>query len=164
MTAASSPQLKICPECGADCGGTAQSCWMCQANLANVETIVAAEEVANQAVRAVRRPPNAVSEAFFATSTILLVIAALVVGIGLMINEPGLGIVFAIVASPALIATVVRTRFRQATTGTVSWAERFATLIVSGALTIGILSMLGVACFVAFLAYCIVTNSGPNFH
>ena len=148
-------ESKFCPECGADCAVDAARCWMCQAQLSGAETVVTAEIVAP------RR--QGVSEGFFAVATFLLVGIALLIGIGLAMDEIGVAIVYALFAAPAIIATVVRVQYRKQKIGHVSWAERFVTLIVSASIVFAVLALLAVAAVGALVVYCMV--SGPqSFH
>jgi hypothetical protein len=71
-------------------------------------------------------------------------------------------VAYAIVAAPALIATLVRVQYRKARVGHVSWAERFVTLIVSASIVFGILVLLCVACVAALFVYCMIDP--PSFH
>jgi hypothetical protein len=128
---------------------------MCHAELGNVETIVDAEVVQ---VR-----PGGASEAFFAVATLLLVGIAVLIGVGLAIEEMGMAIVYAIVAAPAVIATLVRVQYRKRQVGQVSWAEWFVTLVVSASIVIAVLVLLVVASIAALILYCFAAGP-PSFH
>ncbi|MGE0757804.1 MAG: hypothetical protein AB7F89_09885 [Pirellulaceae bacterium] len=147
-------ESKICPDCQATCAPDAPRCWMCQADLAQVDTIVTAELVAP--------PRGGVSETVFAGATLLLVGLAALLGIGIAIDEPGAAVVYALVAAPALLATVIRVQIRKSKVGHVSWAERFVTLLVSASVVVAILVMLVVASVVALFIYCLIDP--PSFH
>ena len=153
MTTHGMSQLKVCPECGADSPARAARCWMCGGDIQQVEPIVQAELATAKPVG--RRPANPVSETFFAISTCLVVGLVLLVGLGLAVDEPGMAMFYAIIVSPALLATLVRSIQKQATHGHVTWGERFATLIISGALTLSLLPVLCLSACPALLISCL---------
>jgi hypothetical protein len=90
-----------CPECGAQCGPTAQRCWMCNASLSSDM---------KRPSRPRARPSEADKE--FArekprtdsTTEVLLLLAALIIGAGLWVASPGYAILFVLVVVPALLA------------------------------------------------------------
>lgn len=164
MNDSTNPLLKICPECGADCVASAPRCWMCGGDLSRAETIYQAQAVTASMRGAGNAGAMPVSEWFFAISTCLLLGVVLLVGLGLAVDEPGTAILYAIVVSPALLATLIRTQLKRASHGRVSWAEKFATLMISGALTVSIVTVLCVAACVALFVYCLTVDGAMNFH
>lgn len=147
-------EWKICPECGADCARDAPYCWMCRADLSHMTPVVTAELVAPA--------PGRASEIIFAFVTVLLVGLACLIGLELLIDKPGLAILYAIIAVPPIVATLVRIQNRQQQVGRISWGESFVTLLVSTVVTIGAIFLMALAAVVALGLFCAAIFS-PSF-
>ncbi|MFV1965194.1 MAG: hypothetical protein ACC628_07195 [Pirellulaceae bacterium] len=148
--------FKICPECGADGVPSARRCWMCDADLSREPEIVLAEFVDTT-------PDYAPAESFFAVATLFVLSAVMLIGIGLGAQAPGLAVVYVVLVLPALIGSWVRIKRREARVGHTSWSERFVTLAMSGAITLGVLGLLFAALLVALFAFCIVAVTQGSF-
>ena len=148
--------LRTCPHCGAECDAARPRCWLCQGVVTGGTEIVDAEVVAEP-------PPYAPSDAFFAVVSAVLAAVILLVGLGAALTQPGMAIMLAVIVVPALAATVIRTQRKQARQGYVSWGERLATFVVSAALAVGILSLLGVAAVIALIAFCFYAMATGQF-
>ena len=129
---------------------------MCYSDLGRQPEIVLAEVVAEP-------PRQSLSEWFFAILTILAIGFVIVVGIGVALQEPIQGLVFAVIVAVPLAAVAVQLQNKKAKQGGISWAERFATLMLTAAVTMGILGGLAVAGVVALIAVCFVALSSGGF-
>src|SRR4029453_13670844 len=90
----SDPQ-RICPDCGAYGPVDAPRCWLCNA-ASSPQT-----PGPTSAPRAVLGPGQ------YSLESLLLVITLVAVFLGLMVKEPGLAIIAAIVVAPALVHVLV---------------------------------------------------------
>lgn len=154
--------VRICPECGADNLAFATSCWMCYRDIRNETPIIEAVAVDSSPKAAVaQRPSYAPGEWFFRIATFLVLVLLVLVGIGLATEEVGLVIVYALLVTPPLLGALFRIR-RRAKQGHVSWGEKFATLLMSGAIMIGILGVLWIAALGALVAFCFVAIATGN--
>jgi hypothetical protein len=78
------------------------------------------------------------------------VAAVLVAGIGLTMEEPGLGIFFFIVAVPIVIRTFVAVSRKETVGRRLTALEKVGVFFTS----VGVVAVAGVAAFVAFVAVC----------
>ena len=146
-------EVKICGECGAACPLTAHQCWMCQADVRAEPAVVLAEALP-------QRPSYAPAEWFFAAASLLVVLVLILVGIGVGMQSPGLLVVYVVLVIPPLVGAVVRVKRREAQLGSVSWAEKFVTLVVSGSIMIGVLGLVAAALGVALFVMCFAAMAG----
>lgn len=166
-----SAMFVTCPECGAQCSGSSTVCWICQAPLSGSETAGRESStstfVANRDLsRAASRPSNASATAVEggdAVALVVLFVAVIAVGAGLALESPGLVIPFAIVATPAALLTMRKHSRRQASQGSVGWADVLADFLGAIATTIGVLILLVVVLFIALAAFCFVMISSGSF-
>ena len=148
-----------CPHCGAQNQTAGRRCWMCRQEFN--DAIITAKVIAPPPAL---RPPKFVPQTFsFSLASVFAIITLVAVGLGLAQIEPGLGILFAIVCSPALVVTFVRTRLEQRTKGRqVGWGERVLTFIISSAAVFGVLVTMQIAMVIALLAICLLILAGAS--
>jgi len=104
--------LRKCAECGAQCGPTAQRCWMCNAALPEGTTETAASlpraPTWDREGPGLRRESPADRTASTALDAkFVLVGALLIIGTGIWTLAPGLAILYTIVVIPAVLAMLV---------------------------------------------------------
>jgi hypothetical protein len=158
-----------CPECGAECSFVARKCWMCGASLvakgaggaAVGENIFVARRGASES-----RPPQyrEMQASVDNASLAFMALALVIVGCGIAREAPGLGIVYAIVMLPAMLATVVKRSRRIQSHRSAGWGDTIADLFSGIAIGIGILVALPVVAIIAVLIFCAVTASSQSFH
>ena len=147
-----------CPHCGADCFAAAQRCWLCYTDFGKSPEIVTAEVVAEP-------PRQSISEWLFAILTLLAIGMVIVVGIGVAMQEWQTGVVYLVLVSIPLAACAVRIQVKKSRQGSMTWAERFSTLMVTTLVAMGILGGLAVAAAVAFFVWCFAALGGNmNIH
>lgn len=101
-------QSRKCPECDAENSPLAGCCWLCGASFAAKATEASAEP---------QPPGEAPTSTTFSLSTLFLVMTLAAVAAGAFAAAPGLGIVFLVVATPALVRTMVVTTRQQTASG-----------------------------------------------
>ena len=152
MNVGSGKVFRVCNECGAK--GSDPNCWICYTKLSDTNSVIVAELAGDDRARSLA-PRNSLSEHFFRIATFILLLLILLVGIGLTAEELGVGITYAIVVFPALLGTTLRLLSRRSKGDTVTWAQRFFTLLASGFIVFGILSLLITAATIALFAVCL---------
>jgi hypothetical protein len=120
---------------------------MCQADVAKATSIVLAEAV-------VASPSHLPGERFFAGATILLLALLALVGIGIGVQEPGAGILYGILVLPPVVGTVLRIQYRKGRGDRITWADRFGTLALSGAIMVGLVGLIAFVGFIALFIMC----------
>jgi hypothetical protein len=148
-------QKRVCPHCGAGADGIWTSCWMCGLDLP--------EEMPAGA-------PRRSGESAFPPGVVAFVPWLLAGLVGLMLlglcidGNWGAAIGFLLLLTPAGVYTFVKSRSRQGTDAPMSGASKFATFLVSLAVTVGCVFAVGLAAFIALFVICIVSLSNANFH
>ena len=136
-----------CRQCGfhAETGAWGQEyCWLCTARL---------ESPAQAGLLA---PPTAQRQAgrTFGLSTLMVMVALCAVFFGVFRESPGLGILLAIVLTPALGATFVKVMKREARGRPMTVLEKFGTFAASAGIVVGTIVVLCVAAVVLLRAIC----------
>ena len=161
MSSSDFESVRICPDCGADNAAAALRCWMCYLDIRDEHPVVEAQLATPSTAAPVNKPPPfALSELFFRLATVCVLVMLVLVGIGVATEEAGLGIVYVIMVTPPLLGTLLRVRKRRSKVGNVTWSEKFMTLMVSGAIMLGVIGLLWIAAIVALLAFCFVALAG----
>lgn len=141
---------KVCPECGAENISIGKSCWMCHRDLHGVTVTYRAEQ-GTSSVRPAFAPP----ESF----TVLVAVASglLVLMVGYGVATTGLAslIPFAIIAVPALLATLIRVGRKHSRGEEVGLVEMIGTFLLSGVAALGLIVSLGVAAIAGLFIYCL---------
>jgi hypothetical protein len=148
---------KVCPDCGAENITLAVKCWMCHRDLKDVRTVMRPDHV--QSGKAAHRDlpvlaPSSSSTALVVGATVLLV---LLVGWGVVTAGPGALIPYAIIAVPALLATMIRVGRKSARGEKVGVVESIGTFLLSGVAVLGLLFMIGVTVVVGLFIYCLAS-------
>jgi hypothetical protein len=132
----------VCPQCGAKRITSAmQPCWLCGAILPKLDSPLAAGPVRG-------REDN---PAFIVIGVLLILVM-----VGLAVEAPGLLVVLALAATPALIRSMVVARRAKAAGQPLSGAEKVGGFL--GAL--GSVFLIGAAAWVAFYATCFAVCLG----
>jgi hypothetical protein len=143
--------IRLCPHCRAENPLDNQSCWLCHAPLAGAPEVVLAE---------LAKKPSAdpLTKNF---QTLLLAgcgLVVLLVGLGLVKDDPGLLALYAIVVIPALIATGVHWLIAASRGKQASALGMFSTFIVSGfvtaAIVVVVIAAMIIAAVIALLQFC----------
>jgi hypothetical protein len=134
-----------CPECGAALAPDSRDCWLCHARQStpSLET--------KTAQRTALRPWQ------FSLQSLIVAITMTAVWLGLIVTEPGLGIVVTLLAAPALIRMLFPTHYQRASgtpttpseklmSGAVSTVAALAAVVAT--LTAGAMALVA-ACFVS---------------
>lgn len=155
----------VCPHCGAKVGAKWKTCWLCGQELpGETGPVFVASKTS-----AAPRPAAGASAISIISKVAGAGIAALLalVFIGLVANgEYGALIGLVILLLPPLAITFGKTLSRQSKGEEVAWIDRVGTFLMSLAITIGVVTALGVAAVVAFFVICIamISTGGMNFH
>jgi len=166
MSAAYDRLFQKCPECGAQCGPTAERCWMCNASLsaAKRDGGPPLEVPPPTHYRGFGQP--AAEDRADGTSRYLLVllVASLgIIGIGLWTQARGLTLLFLIVVVPALLGLLVSFD-RQKKTGESSALVDFLLEAVAGLVkTVAVIVLVLVAIVIAAGVFCFVLFSSSSF-
>jgi hypothetical protein len=142
-----------CRECGAMHFSPTSHCWLCSAPL-GPQVVVEAEIVSSPL--ATRPTYMTYTEPMFAVGTIGALILLVLIGIGCAVdNQIDTLVGFLIFTVPPLIGSLIYLLRRRTSGGSVTWMERFITLLASAAVTFGLfmllifalIAILFVACF-----------------
>jgi len=147
---------RVCPHCGAQYSAEAAKCWLCHADLSDVPIVVA------ELIAPPMSPAWQLSEVFFAVLSALTALLVVLIGIGVFIEEATMGLIYVILVLPPLTVTLARTYRKTRSGAGISWAERFATFVVSSVVMAGILGILAIAALACLIIMCFMNP--PNFH
>jgi hypothetical protein len=135
-----------CPDCGAAIRREDALCWLCHRSL-----LVEAEAVeAGSPFRPQAQPPRA-NPAQFSLETLMLVITLIAVCLGVIMAAPGLGILVAVVAAPALVRTLVAGYQERKAGRPMTLGEKLLTFLASTGVSLAVL----VTGWTAFAAACL---------
>ncbi|MBA2114937.1 hypothetical protein [Bremerella alba] len=147
MTRSDLPHV-LCPECGAENNSFANACWICRRPLYEGDEMVDAE-----LVMPVATPRQGYLGSLFGIwAFIFLALGAVIVGLGIYVDEPGILLPYLIVVMPLSIGVgVLLLKGNQSEN---PWlrgiAMSFSALIIS----IGALVMLGIALIISLIVFC----------
>lgn len=149
-----------CPDCGAEFLLSQSQCWLCsrKAPEATTENPYASPQLIHESKYRAGQ---------FSIATLMLVTTLVAVCLGVGMLAPGLGILLAIVATPALVRTVVADSRTKAAGWPFTMTKKIETFIVSlflaGAVGMaGVVAFMG-ACTVGLMASgAFVSSSGPS--
>lgn len=133
-----------CPECGRENAAASTQCWLCEARLEANPYALPADHVS-----------TADGRFSFSLATLLVVLTSASVLCGLFAIEPGLGIVAAVLLTPAMIRTALVMRKREAAGLSVGPAQKVLLLAGSFVTTAVILTVVGIASFGTFCGVCL---------
>lgn len=157
MSASYERVFQRCAECGAQCGPTAQRCWMCDAPLSRETTPPKASGQTGPLWNSDRQSARS-GGPMGGTARLLLIAALAVIGVGLALRGIGLAILYLLVVIPALIAmslTAARQHPEQSTEAA-SLAEQLAILFGKFLMTVAILVLVLVGIVIAAGTFCFV--------
>lgn len=162
------PDLKTCPHCGA-ANNPSASCWLCGTDVEVITAELVAAEVNPYAAPA---PPEVAGDtSAYGIVVIALLVILIVVMSVLTTASPGLAIVIAIVALPALVRTAIDISRRQSSGQSVSAAETSLIFLASVAGVVAASAAAGATFLVACTAICFgvlaldggsLSNNGGN--
>jgi hypothetical protein len=142
-----SESMAECPDCGAMQSRVLVPCWLCGKPLGPEHLLLDAEVV---------EPPNTVAETIFGAITGLIIVLALMVGIGFIVDNPEGAVVYFLVVVPAVAITLIRATARSST-GDFSWGETLLTLILSTVGVFAALIGLAIALLLALFVICLAS-------
>jgi len=147
-----------CRECGAAIQPQDRQCWLCHRLLAvEAELVETGSPFVPQYA-----PPKWVNPAQFSLETLMLVITLIAVCLGMIMALPGVGILVAIVAAPALVRTLVA-GYQDRKAGTpMTLGEKLLTFAASTGVTLAVLVTGGTAFAAACFGSCFVAMSLEN--
>lgn len=134
----------VCPDCGAAVKPLDATCWLCRRSL-----VVEAEVVGSPA------RPRA-NPAQFSLETLMLVITLIAVCLGMIMALPGVGILVAIVAAPALVRTLVAGYQDRAAGTPMTLSEKLLTFAASTGVALAVLAAGSTAFAAACFGSCMV--------
>lgn len=121
-------------------------CWMCAETFPNDKALPVgpAEDVP-------------VEQNFvFGITSLMLVVTLAAVGFGLFRAMPGLGVLFLVVLTPALVRAQIVTRREQKLNAPLTKQQQFRAFFTSFATTMGVLALIGIGVVVALFGTCIL--------
>lgn len=160
----------ICPHCGGANAKTATRCWLCGGQLEGLDesqnesrdepkATAAVEPVVASEASSASGPQLLVSgAATFRLSSLMLTITALAVVLSVGVYAPGLGIVLAVIVTPAFVRTAVAGWQRRRLGVPMSTGEKMLAFLCSGLLV----ATIGLAGCCAFYLSCWVGFGGAN--
>ena len=152
------PQLPntTCPRCGASNPPHATQCWLC---VRSGTTNPYAPQLQSQSTASSPSAGSAFAQdrtqTVFTALLIGSVVLAIMIGIGIGAQEPGMLVPYFIVIGPSFMATGVRAMVSVGQREKPKASTLFLTLIWSGIFTFLALVLLAVAAFVALFVWCI---------
>lgn len=154
-----STPLQRCSECSADLAAEADRCWLCGADLSDDSKTVSTPA----AVESISPTANT-----FTLSSLFLLMTLVAVGAGVVAAAPGLGVLFVILATPALIRTVAITSKQKARGAATTPGQKIALFLSSIGLVllvlISLLTALYSACWTVWGAPALFSGPGsPKF-
>ncbi len=144
----SQPQLSasLCPDCGAAIRPDTAACWLCRRPLVITAELVEGGTPPKSAFVAANRA----NPALFSLETLMLVITLIAVCLGVIMAAPGLGVVVALVAGPALVRSLVA-GYQERQAGTpMTLGDKLLTFVASTGVSLAVL----VTGWTAFAAAC----------
>ncbi len=147
MTRSDLPHVS-CPECGAENNTFANACWICRRPLYGDDELVEAELVAPIG----RSRQDRMGRIIGVWAFIFLVFGAMVIGLGIYVDEPGILFPYLILVTPLCIGVGVL--MLKGNRSENPWLRAiaicFSTIIVS----VGAMVLLGIALIIALIAFC----------
>jgi hypothetical protein len=158
-------QHYTCSQCGALCDSARQRCWMCHADSSYFRSSQQDNPYRTQAMPYEPLMPglqplpaaafSSRYDGLFSALLIGCVVLALLVGLGMALQDPGALVGYAILVGPAFAVTGVRALWQIGETGKTQPGRLLVSLAVSFAVTIAVISLLAFAAIVLLFALCI---------
>jgi hypothetical protein len=161
MSASYERVFQKCAECGAQCGPTAERCWMCNAPLSRgtKRTSSPQGEVSAPAAERPPQPPTLGVHGSPKYLMVLLLFSLGVIGFGLWTRAQGLAILYLIVVAPALLAMFVSLDRQRQSGETSSFGDYLAAVLSTLLKTVAILILILIAIVIAAGVFCFVLVS-----
>lgn len=134
----------LCVDCGSTNDAGAKACWLCGQPLTPANSVVVPADA----------PAEAVVKEEFDTTSLMIVVTVIAVGVGLGATEPGLLIPYVIVSIPALVSTFKKTRKRAEENRPMRPAEKVLAFFVSTATVVAIIIGIQIAIVIAVALVC----------
>jgi hypothetical protein len=148
--------VAVCPDCGAGNPEPATACWLCDGPLS--------PGVVKPQPRQGLGPPPPSSSAL-RLSSLMVTIALIAVFLGVAREAPGLAILLAIVATPALLVTFSTAWRRRAAGFPMSTTEKTGTFLLTAVITVAvILGVLAIAAVAIVAAVLVICSGSCNLH
>jgi len=136
---------QYCPHCQTRIPAGKKTCWFCDVPVRNPDSVP-------------RRPPPRArreAETSLGVSSLVLLVALIVVCLGVVLQAAGIGIPMIAVLTPIGVFLGVRSLQRQAEVRAMPFLEQLWGIFASVlAVVIGVPVLLGLAAFVSFFAFC----------
>jgi hypothetical protein len=146
-----------CPQCGAIMAPAQAACWLCRAES---PLGPAAGTPIARAPRTEERPPSPTGRLQYDLSSLMLFMTLIAILSSIIGMNPGLGIVVAILAVPALVRTCVVASGGGARGQTLSPGGKVAVFLLTLAMIVTVIVATGAAFFFTCLATCALGASG----
>ncbi len=142
-----------CPRCGAALRDAEKPCWLCHApsNASATSPYQPPSIIISEAVADRYTTFDYVSMAILSLCAIL----AVLIGIGITLDDQGMLVPFLIVVSPAFLVTLGKGLHSWSQTGRPQPGKMLLTLLTAGVVTISVIALLIVAGIVMLFAICL---------
>jgi len=151
MTSLTPPSTPHCPECGAAHRLGAKSCWLCGAKF---PVSGPDQGVPTSPFAASQASSTEATAATFSLSSLFLVMTLAAVAAGVFAAAPGLGVLFLLVATPALVRTMIATSRQKARGIPSAPGEKVVAFLGSIGVVLLLILSVGVALFTACWTAC----------
>ena len=147
--------IRHCPACGANCEMGHKFCWLCSAPLGEVDSTQAKNPFAAREIPESSQPgATGVFDSVFLLLAGTCLALAVLVGVGLAIEEPGTLIPYLIIVGPAFAIPGVRALWRSGRGKPIKGGKLFVDMIFTFVMTLGIVAILILAAFGLLIAMC----------
>ncbi len=143
-------ELQLCQTCQAACGKGQAKCWLCGANPEQPNPYGSVPVSSGAAEPAAGQLHIEKYDSVFMVLLVVCTLLAILVGIGLAVEDQGALIGYLILVGPAFAVTGVRGLWQMGRYGRTSGKKLFLSMVLSFALTIAVLALLVMA-GIAFL-------------
>ena len=138
----------LCPECDALVGAGVDKCWLCGAVLVELDRAAAPR------VDLPKLPRHETTRFSYSLGLLMTVVTLVCVSLGLVSIEPGLGIVFAFIVTPALIRTAIGAARRNVAGRPMDITQK---MIAFGG-SLGVVTVIAVTAGITFFATCFASG------
>ncbi|MGO8689882.1 MAG: hypothetical protein ACLQLG_09620 [Thermoguttaceae bacterium] len=162
MGSAAAGARNLCPHCGAMLAPGREVCWLC-GGAAAARPGGAAVAAATAAARiqsgsfAEYRPAATRGRFQFGLSSLLLIMTLVAILCSIIKMAPGLGIVLAILALPALVRTCIAASQEGASGQPMPFGKKLGVFLLTMVMSYAVLAAAGIAASVAFFFTCLAT-------
>jgi len=143
-----------CPHCGASSSSGKDACWLCYQTSNGTNPYASSVSLATESEIASYEAATA-WDAVFSLLLGICVLLTVLIAIGMLLQDRGMLLPFAILVGPAYLVTIVRGSAQAASGRKVRPGNLLLTFVVSGLVTVGVLVLLFTAAVVLLFLYCI---------